>query len=194
MSVIAAWKGEIGSDSMGVCEISGVWMPQQKLFVVNHEIVIAIIGASVTPAYVNNFSTILVDVIAAMEATKSQLATPYPRVTNGRGETVPSPFMDFITALRDFEMFFVTRRGRYLVVNDTMTRFDNDVPLVSGSGAWVASTALLLGQKMADAVQTAIEIAPVVRGQPQVYKQRDLKALKRTKARINAIANKMELR
>lgn len=194
MSVIAAWKGEIGSDSMGVCEITGLWLPQQKLFVVNHEMVVAIIGTSVTPAYVNTFSSILSDVTAAMEANGAQCATPLSHLVDREGFPIASPYQEFVSALSDFEMFYVTKRARYVLVNGTLTRFDNDVPLTSGSGGYVASTALLMGLKMREAIQTAIEIAPLVRGTPQVYRQRDLRVLKRPKVRIRAISSKMELR
>lgn len=194
MSVIAAYNGEVGSDSMGVCEFTGVWLPQQKVFVINRELIVACAGQSITPERMNKVGLLAGDIIAAMEHQGATTAGAYDRMVDDKGNPATNHQKAFLQGLSEMEVFFVTKLYRYLVTDDTIVRFTNPVPLVNGSGGYVASTALLLGQSMTEAVQTAIDIAPLVRGEPQVVKQKALLKLRRPKAKLSAISKKLELR
>lgn len=191
MSVIAAWKGEIGSDSMGICETTGVWLPQQKIFVYNRELAIAVCGNSMTPSYVNRYAKVLSEIIALMEANDSTIATPL--LPEGTDDQFMSIYDKFLKSLADLEMYIMTKNHRYFVKGRDIVRFNTNVPLVAGSGGYVASTALLLGFSMVDSITTAIQIAPLVRGEPVIYKQRDLVKLRRPKALLTRIALRIEV-
>lgn len=175
MSVVAAWNGEIGSDSMGYCETTGIWMPQQKLFGRNREIVMGTCGSSVTFSDISTILAYLSDVVWLLE---------YTGKNNAVGREGHDAFNDFVGTLADISLILMTKQGRYIINGRSIQRFTNDVPITIGTGGHVASTALLLGQNMHDAIQTSIHIGENVRGTPQVIKAKELLKLRRPKVKM----------
>jgi hypothetical protein len=49
MSVIAYYNGEIGADSMGVCNHTGLWVPQQKIYGHNDVMWAGFCGQAIPP-------------------------------------------------------------------------------------------------------------------------------------------------
>lgn len=184
MSVVAAWNGEIGSDSMGYCETTGIWMPQQKLFVRNRELVVGTCGNSITFGDISFIQSYLADVVWLLEQTGKNIVRPKEDV---------SAFGDFIDTLKDFPLIMMSRKGRYIVHERGIQRFTNDVPITIGTGGHVASTALLLGQKMHDAIQTAIHIGENVRGEARVVKAKELLTIRRPKSKLARMLNVVEV-
>lgn len=184
MSVVAAWNGEIGSDSMGYCETTGIWMPQQKLFGRNREIVLGTCGNSVTFGDISTILAYLSDVVWLLETTGKN---------NVIGREGTDAFNDFIETLVHLPIILMSKRGRYIINERSVQRFTNDVPITVGTGGHVASTALLLGQKMHGAIETAIHIGENVRGTPQVIQAKELLTLRRPKSKMARMLNVVEV-
>lgn len=184
MSVVAAWNGEIGSDSMGFCETTGIWMPQQKLFVRNREIVLGTCGNSVSFSDISFILAYLADVIWLLEHTGKNMV---------RGREDNTAFSDFIEGLQDYSIILMSKKGRYIVQEKGVQRFTNDVPITIGTGGHVASTALLLGLKMHAAIETAIHIGENVRGEPRVVKAKELLTIRRPKTRMERMLKVVEV-
>lgn len=186
MSVIAIWNGRMGADTMGICSVTGLWLPQQKIHVINNEIAIAVCGESLTPAVMGPCARALGNLIGYMEYEDETLLLSkeeYAIAPNGETPAYQGddPINTIFALFHDTTGLVMTKRGVYIVENYGILRYDNDLPLVSGSGAPVALTALLWGESMETAIEMATRHGSLARGEAVVVTQRSLNRIKRTK-------------
>lgn len=185
MSVVALWKGRMGADTMGICDVTGLWLPQQKIHVINNEIAIGVCGNSLTPSVIGPCARALGNLIGFMEHEDESLLFSKEEYRSadreGAAYAGDDPINTLFALFHDTTALVMTRKHRYIVEDYGILRYDNDLPLVVGSGAPVALTALLWGESMERAIEMTIRHASLARGEPVVVKQNSLVTIKRTK-------------